>query len=347
MASLAPGEFAPQTVYLNTASFGLPPARATAALHHALDAWSTGDETPLTYDPLVPELRAATARLLRGAAPEHIALGPSVAALLAPVPAALPAGAEVLLAEGEFASVSLPFRHRDDLAVRTVPLDRLAAEVRPGTALVAVSVVQSADGRVTDLPELHAATRAHGARLLVDATQAAGWLPLRFADAEYWVLAAYKWLLGARSTAFFAAAPEAAADLHPLSPGWYSVEAPWSELYDPVHVAATSRRFDATPDWLGVLSTLRSLQLIEELTVDAIHDHDVALADHLRTGLTALGLRSVPGPSAIVSVPAPEDVTKRLREAGVVVSYRAGALRFSCHLYNDMSDINAALEAMA
>jgi selenocysteine lyase/cysteine desulfurase len=38
------------------------------------------------------------------------------------------------------------------------------------TTLVAVSAVQSADGRVADLDALHAASRATGARVLLDTT---------------------------------------------------------------------------------------------------------------------------------------------------------------------------------
>jgi len=44
----------------------------------------------------------------------------------------------------------------------------------PETALVALSAVQSADGRTGDLAAVRAAAAAHGARTLVDATHAAG-----------------------------------------------------------------------------------------------------------------------------------------------------------------------------
>ncbi len=346
MSSLAPHEFRSETAYLNTASYGLPANRALAATAEVNASWAAGKGGPMTHDSLVPELRAAFARLLAGAHADHIALGSGVAGLVGPVAAALPPGAEVLLAEGEFASVSSPFVHRGDLVVRVVPLAELAAQVRPETALVAVSVVQSADGRITDLSELRAATEANDARLLVDATQAAGWLPLSFADADYWVCATFKWLIGARSVAFFAATTESTAALRPVGPSWYAAEDRWTELYEPRALPVTTRRFDATPDWLGVVAASAGLSLIEELTVEKINAHNLDLADRFRAGLAELGREPVPGRSAIVVVPGAGELAPRLEQAGVIASARAGALRFAFHLYNDETDVDRALNAL-
>ncbi|MGY1944123.1 aminotransferase class V-fold PLP-dependent enzyme [Nocardia asiatica] len=347
MPSLAPDEFAPSTTYLNTASFGLPSARALAAVRDASASWASGRGAPTSeVDRLAPDLRAGFARLLAGATADDIALGSGVAGLIGPVATALPSGAEVLLPEGEFASVSMPFVYRDDLVVRFVPLPELAAQVRPETALVAVSVVQSADGRVTDLAELRAVTRANGARLLVDATQAAGWLPLRFADADYWVCATFKWLIGARSVAFLATPPELVPQLRPVGSSWYAAEDRWAELYRPVALPATARRFDTTPDWLGVEAALAGLSLIEELTVDKIGAHDLELADSFRAGLRELGYEPVAARSPIVSVPGAAELAPRLAQAEVIASARGGGLRFAFHLYNSADDVERALSAL-
>ncbi|MGW4364190.1 aminotransferase class V-fold PLP-dependent enzyme [Nocardia takedensis] len=344
--SLAPREFAPETVYLNTAALGLPAARSLAAVEEVNARWVAGRHDPRAADRHVEPLRAGFARLLAGARPEDIALGATVAGLIGPVVASLPAGAEVLLAENEFSSVSSPFHYRGDLAVRYVPLTELAERVRPQTALVAVSAVQSADGRVADLAALRAATLAHGADLLVDATQAAGWLPLRLADADYWVCATYKWLLGARSVAFFAVAPAAAHRLRPVSPGWYAAADRWTELYGPVALADSARRLDASPDWAGVVAAQQGLLLLEEIGVDAVRAHDLALAERLRAGAADLGYTPVPGPSAIVSIPGADAAGERLARAEVMVSTRGGALRAAFHLYNGDADVDRALDAL-
>lgn len=80
--------------------------------------------------------------------------------------------------------------------------------------LVAVSAVQSADGRVADLDALHAASRAAGARVL-DTTQAVGWLPVNASRFACTARGGYKWLLSPRGTAYFTINPTLIDDLTP------------------------------------------------------------------------------------------------------------------------------------
>ncbi|WP_216896277.1 aminotransferase class V-fold PLP-dependent enzyme [Nocardia alni] len=345
MKVLAPGEFEPETTYLNTAAYGLPPARTRAALDAVLADWAAGRRTPMS-DENVDRLRSSFARLLPGATGADVAVGNSVGALIGPVAAGLPAGAEVLVAEHDFASVTNPFRNRADLRLRAVALDRLAEQVRPDTALVAVSLAQSLDGRVVDAARLRAATRAHDALLLLDATQAAGWLPLRFADADFWVCATYKWLLGPRSVSFLAIAPQAAHAARPVSPGWYAAADRWAELYVPQRLADTARRHDSTPDGVGVTMLQSSLDLIHDLTVDAIGAHDRALAQRFRAGLADLGISPVPGDAPIVTIPDADTRAERLAAAEIITAARNGMLRFSFHLYNTPAQVDHALKVL-
>lgn len=118
-----------------------------------------------------------------------------------------------------------PFVVRGDLKVRSVPLESLADAVRPETALVAVSAVQSADGRLADLAAVRAAARAHGARTLVDASQSAGWLPLTAAEDDYTVAVAFKWLTCPRGVTFLVV-PEDLGGLTPVFAGWVAGRSP-------------------------------------------------------------------------------------------------------------------------
>ena len=95
------------------------------------------------------------------------------------IAANLPDGSEVLTATGDFTSILFPFYAQAGrgIRIREVPLERIAACVTPATTLVAVSAVQSADGRVADLDALYAATRATGARVLLDTTRLSGGCP--------------------------------------------------------------------------------------------------------------------------------------------------------------------------
>ncbi|MDJ0340601.1 aminotransferase class V-fold PLP-dependent enzyme [Streptomyces sp. PH10-H1] len=346
---------APGTTYLNTASVGLPPTRTAEALRLAIDDWAAGRPSFPRYEAAVGAARASFARLLATSV-ERVAIGSTVSGIVGKIAVQLPPGSEVLVADGDFSSLVNPFAARKDLALRIAPLAELAGAVRPGTALVAVSAAQSADGRLADLPAIRAAAAAHGARTLIDASQAAGWLPLCADDFDYLVCGAFKWLLGPHGVSFLTVRPGAEDGLSPAFAGGYAGEDPWGECYGPItDLAASARQFDTSPAFLDFVATAESLALIEELGVDAIHAHDVALAARFRAGVSALGHTPIPARpggggadgSAIVAVPAlPGVAADRLAGAGIQVSARAGNLRFSFHVYNSSADVDRALDVL-
>ncbi len=343
--SLVRTEFAPKNTYLNTASTGLMPARTVEAMRTALEAAAAGQPTDMFAD--VEAARASFARLA-GVPVRRVAAGASVAVYTGLIAASLPEGAEVLTAEGDFSSVVTPFHMRGDLKVRTVALEGIAEAVRPGTALVAVSAAQSADGRIADLPAIRTAAREHGARTYVDASQAAGWLPIEADAYDYVVAVAFKWLFCPRGVAFLVV-PEGFGSLTPLFAGWVAGEEPWDSCYGPVaELAHSARRFDESPALFSYTGARRSLELLEELGVDTVRAHDLSLADRFRTGLPALGHEPVPAPgSPIVSVPGLGHRQAELSGAGIEVSNRAGNLRAAFHLYNTSEDVDRLLDVLA
>lgn len=344
--SLVRAEFTPETTYLNTASNGLLPARAAAALQSAARL-RTGGRSLDQLSADVEACRAAHARLA-GVPVERVAVGATVALYTSLIAASLSPGAEVLTVEGDFSSVLNPFHTRGDLKVRAVPLERLADSVRPGTALVAASAVQSADGRIADLAALREAALAHGARTYVDFSQAAGWLPMTADAYDYSVTITYKWLLGLHGAAFLVV-PEDFGELTPVQAGWAAGENPWDSCYGPVTgLAHSARRFDSSPALFGYAALRASLGLIEEIGTDAIRAHDLALADRFRAGLAHLGRTPVPAPgSPVVSVPGLGRLQPELAKAGIQVSNRAGHLRASFHLYNTADDVDRLLDALS
>ncbi|MFD7401141.1 aminotransferase class V-fold PLP-dependent enzyme [Streptomyces sp. NPDC059866] len=343
--SLVRAEFAPKHTYLNTASTGLLPARTVAALRAA--ALSLAEGVPQDMFADVEACRAAFARIV-GVPASRVAAGASVAVHSGLIAAALPEGAEVLTAEADFSSLVNPFHVRRDLKVRSVPLERLAESVRPDTALVAVSAVQSVDGRIADLPAIREAARAHGARTFIDVSQAVGWLPLAADDFDYVSSVAYKWVVCPRGVAFLVV-PEDFGGLTPVFAGWAAGENPWDSTYGPVtELAHSARRFDESPALLAYTGARHSLALVEELGVAAVHAHDLSLADRFRAGLATLGHEPLPAPgSAIVSVPGLGQRQPDLSRAGVEVSDRAGNLRAAFHLYNTPADVDRLLDVLS
>ncbi|MEU9983986.1 aminotransferase class V-fold PLP-dependent enzyme [Streptomyces sp. NPDC050856] len=345
--SLAGAEFAPAQTYLNTATCGLLPRRAVTAVKELAEWNAQGRPGGVGSLEVVAAARARYARIA-GVGPDRVAVGGSVAVHAGLIAGSLPAGAEVLLAEGDFSSLLTPFAARGHLTTRYAPLEELAGAVRPGTALVAVSAVQSADGRVADLAAVREAAAGHGARLLVDTTQAVGWLPLDAGGYDYTVAGGYKYLCSPRGTSFLTVTEEAQESLPPLHAGWIAAEDLNGAPYGAVRsFAAAARRYDEPPAFLAYHGAERSLAVIEEVGVEAIHAHDTALAARFRAGVAALGHEPVPGDSAVVAVPGLGGREGELLEAGVVTAARAGNLRVAFHLYNSVADVDRALDVLS
>jgi selenocysteine lyase/cysteine desulfurase len=348
---LGGAEFAPETTYLNSASGGLLPHRTAAALRAALDESASYGTMGRDYFGPADDSRAAFARLL-GIPADRVAVGSSVAVQSAFVAGTLPPGSEVLVPEGDFSSLVNPLAAHPGLTLRTAPLDDLAAAVREGTTLVALSAVQSRDGRVADLAAVREAARTHGARTYLDVTQAAGWLPLCADDYDFVAAGAFKWLLCPRGTTFMAFGDPAGRGTAgwpaPLHAGWVAGADFDESCYGPIQQPApTARRFDEPHAHYSYVGARESLALIEETGVAAIHAHNTALADHYRAGLAERGFTPLPAPgSAIVSTPGLADAQGRLAEAGVTVSVRGGLLRAAFHLYNSTDDADRLLELL-
>ncbi|WP_236551579.1 aminotransferase class V-fold PLP-dependent enzyme [Aeromicrobium sp. 9AM] len=298
---------------------------------------------PIDYDTYIARSRELYASLVNVSA-HDVAVGSQVSAFAGVIAAGLPSGSEVIVARGDFTSIIFPFLAQESrgVRVREVPLEGIAAAVDGRTTLVAVSAVQSADGRIAPLDDLERACDQYGAKVLLDTTQAVGWLPI---DASRWAFTVgggYKWLMGPRGTAFMTIREHDAADLLPHAAGWYAGERPWDAIYGlPLRLATTARRFDVSPAWFSWVGQAPSLELLTEIGPAMLHKYSVHLANLFRT---EVGF--APGESAIVSVIPTGDINLALDESRLVAATRAGRLRLSFHICNTMQDAADAATAL-
>ena len=339
---MRPGEWDPAGPYLNTASYGLPPQVGWAALQAALEDWRGGRTSWEDWGRSAERARRCFARL--HAVPEtSVAIGATVSELVGLVAASIPDGSEVLTAEGDFTSLLYPWAVQEarGVRVRSAPLHDLADAVETSTDAVAVSAVQSATGEVADLAAISSAARGVDALVVVDATQACGWLPLDAGQFDAFICAGYKWLLAPRGTAYLVVGERLAPVLRPLHAGWYAGEDVHAGYYGlPLRLASSARRFDTSPAWFSWVGAAPALELLEEVGIEAIREHDVGLANRFRAGLE-LG----PSDSAIVSTSV-AGAAERMEAGGIRAATRAGSLRASFHLYNTEDDVDAALAAL-
>ncbi len=310
--------------------------------------------------------RAAAARLINSE-PDSVALIPSVsygfatAAKLLPIPQ----GATVLVLEDDHASPVLEWQTRAaEGAFRVAQVSRpadgdwTAAVVsaiedrrnRP-LALASISSVHWADGAVLDLQLIAATLRQAGAHLAVDATQAAGVIPLdvREVDPDFVVFPTYKWLLGPYGRAFLYIAPrhQAGMPLEQTVSGRRRITSDATVyLQDTDHVA-DARRFDMGQRDYFVTMEMASvgMEFVTGLGAREIADYTGQLTEQAVSELPA---RLIPKAASraphILSLQVEpdraKDIETRLAADKIFVSARLGRLRLSPHVYNTADDID-------
>lgn len=332
--------WSPAGVYCNTATYGLPPRPAWDALQAVLADWRGGRTSWEHWGESTEAARAAFARIV-GVEVARVAVGSTVSELVGSVVTALPAGTRVIVPDIEFTSNLFPYLVQSRLDVRTVPVAAVADAVADGAGAVAFSAVQMSTGEVADVDAILEAASAVDAVTICDATQAVSWLPIDAGRFDAVVCGAYKWLMSPRGTAFLTVSDRMLESAVPQSAGWYAGEDVHASYFGPpLRLARSARRLDLSPAWFCWVGTAPALELIEQIGVRAIHDHDVALANRFRAGL---GMEAAN--SAIVSADVP-DAAARLERAGIVAAMRGGRLRTSWHVYNDERDVDRVLEVV-
>jgi selenocysteine lyase/cysteine desulfurase len=335
-------EFGDPRGYLAVASIGIPPRRTVEALRADLDAWSVADRDPQGYDPVIARTRENYARLV-GIDVSRVAIGAQTSVEAALVAAAVPPGAEVLAVEGDFSSLMAPFASRPDFRLRAVPLTALADSITENTWLVVFSLVQSSTGVVADADSITEAAARHNALTFCDTTQAAGVLPVDATRFDFTVCHTYKWLCSPRGVAFLTMNERGESLLTPNQVGWYAGDDPWQNCYGTdLDLAPGARKFDVSPAWQAWIGAEQSIGLFADLDIAEVWERTAGLGDAL---CDALGIPQQHQP--IVAWPdASGHDLRTLIDAGIRVSGRAGRLRASFHLWNDLSDVEAVVQAL-
>jgi selenocysteine lyase/cysteine desulfurase len=333
-------------IYLDTASYGLPPAATVATIRTALDDWAAGSADWIAdWDNAGDRCRELVAPML-GVPTEEVALQPAVSVGAAIALTSVRTGDEIVVPRDEFASILLPAlaaAQQRGATVRRVEFSALAESLSERTALVLSSHVRSNDGRTQDLAALGAAAARVGAWVLLDATHSLGVLPVDAARhrIHYVVAAAYKHLLCPRGVAFLRVPAEHFPHTLPITGSWRGARAPYDYYYGPelADLAPTAARYDVSLAWHPWLGAAASLAFLAGIPAGSRRDWCVGLADDLAD---RLGVR--PTGSSVLAVPVRDAAAARaaLRAAGITGSGRGGVLRLSFHLYNDAVDVAAA-----
>jgi len=365
-----PWAIAGDQIFLNHASTGPLPQRAVDRIQEltALRAQPWRYTTEMQFDELA-NARVRCARLI-GAEPREIALTVNTSYGLNLAARALPfeRGDIVITSDREYPSNVYPWMELE--AARGVKLERipcagilpdedaiLAALDRPRVRCVVLSWVSFATGYRIDLERVGRACRERGIWFVLDAIQGVSAAPLdvRSMPVDIVACGGQKWLLAPWGSGFVWLRPDLVDSLRPVDVSWMATRCSddFTRLTDyDFTYRENARRFEViTLPYQDFAGLNESLDVFFEVGLETVYERVERLTGRIVDwALGTTGVRLVTPPelrrrAGIVAV-APRDAkaaSERLTRAGVVHSFREGAIRLSPHFYNTEEEIDRAL----
>ena len=358
--------------YFNTASLApqLQAVRAAgeAALERRSRPWEISAADWFTD---VERLRFLFAQLV-GSSPEAIALVPATSYGFAVAARNLPldAGRRVLVLAEEYPSGIYSWRaaaRRSGAEVLTVSresgqswADAVIAALDERVAIVSVPNVHWTDGTFVDLGPISDRARELGARLVIDASQSLGAMPLDVGELrpDFLVSVGYKWLLGPFGLGYLYVAEEH-REGEPLEQNWivragsedFAGLVDYRDEYQP-----GARRFDVGGRTKFELTpmAIAALEQIAEWEVPRIAATLTLRTSEIARRAAGLGLDPVPdedrGPHMLgLRLPesARDGVLSALKARNCFAALRGSSLRVAPHLHTTDEDVERLFEGLA
>lgn len=360
--------------YLDAATQGPLPLAAGRAARDAIAAKERPHRIKHTlYGSMVAELRALHARLFR-CRDEQVAIttGAGHAVNVVARGLSLGEGDEVVLPRSEFPSNRYPWLWLARRGVKVVEVEpdhpsgavsaeKLAAAVTEKTRVVAFALVSYLHGGRIDPAPVVAAARKVSAVTVMDASQAAGAMPIDFGASGVDLLTAsgYKHLLGPYGTGVGLFSPALLAKLPVGDIVWWAVTG--SEDFNHLpgadfQLKEGAARFDAhePASFVNGAALAECLRFVLEVTPQAVQAQARALIDRLTARLPpGIAVASPEGAqkSHIVCLAGPDpkataEAHQKLAAAKVVTSLRGDRIRVSPHVYSTEADVDRLVEAL-
>jgi len=339
--------------YLNTATFGQLPRRATDAVarHFAHRDELACADFLAWYDD-ADRTRAKIGRLIN-CEPDDIAFVPNASTALGLLLAGLDwcPGDHVLTLEHEFPNNLYAPGLLERFGVETTACswERFYESVNARTRLAILSSVNYNTGFAPPLAEVADFLHSRDVLLFIDGTQSVGALRFDVARVQPDMLAVhgYKWLLSPNGAGFFYIAPQLRDRLQPNVVGWRS-HRDWRNVDNLHHgvpeLLPSAEKYEGGSVSFALLYAMEaSLDLILEIGPDVIEQRVLDLAAKARGMLGEVGAAITHCGSPIVAARFENrDVSalsRALKEQRVLVAARRGHLRVSPHLYNNEQDL--------
>jgi len=257
----------------------------------------------------------------------------------------------------EYPSVVGPFALRHGVRLRqargSAP-DRLAQITDNRTRIIATSYVSYLTGERIDLKPLRALADQHNTLLLVDYTQASGYLPIDASIADFAFTACYKWMFGITGVAVAYWNRTRQPHWLPASAGWHSI-APGTRGYDttPVLKPDAMRFTRGNPAHCPIYVLNSAISYLSQYDMRDVQTHvqtlTVALVDALNAHQIQVTTPHDPerhGASVCIASPNAAAIVDALYQQGIYTWNGQGRIRISFHGYNTMQDVERTAAAL-
>jgi cysteine desulfurase/selenocysteine lyase len=348
--------------YLNTAAAG-PLARSTmaAASLYYEQMMQDGDVHWDKWLEKREEVRARVASFIN-AEPDEIGFTTNTSSGMNLIIDALEDQGEIISNELEFPVTIIPWMHRKipvhivKAAAGVVRLDDTLRAMNSKTGVLSQSYVQFSNGFRTDLDELGNNKGRHW--LVVNASQAAGALQIDVKRMCIDALCAtgHKWMLAGYGSGFIYISRELQSRTRPRSIGWLSVQNPYANINNEVHLRAdvSARAEMGCPHFAGIFALGAAIELMQRIGLSEIEQRALQLNRLLTDSLSEAGWKVLSplhderfrSAETLVRASDPSQLVQQLAQEKILVTEKPEGLRVATDFFNNESDVENLISSL-
>ncbi len=337
--------------YFNTASFG---AISNVSLENQQtwlqDMLLRGNQSYAQWLADYQSLKADLAKYIH-AMPDEVAFFTDVSDGINKLAECLQGKREVVLVEGDFPSVTLPWINRRYAITWITQQDlqdtaRLSDVLKTKDKILCVSWVFYTTGFKTDVEKIGEICRQYDCLFALDATQGLGasLIDVKAAKVDFMVASAFKWLMAGYGVAVGYVSRKLLHDLPVVQGGSHTLKDFASTDLSTSNLKTGADRFETGHPKFQAISMLKSsFDEMQLIGTTAIAERAQTLAGELTDQLIVIGktpLVTAPANrSSIVSIAYSEQTVALLKDAGIIFTARSNYIRFAVYFYNNTADV--------
>ena len=264
----------------------------------------------------------------------------------------------IVCEQENFPSVLYFYARQKGLELITVPVDKLVDAIDERTLLVPTSHVLFKSSYLQDARAIVEKAHKVGAHVVLDCFQSAGVVPLNVTalEVDFAVGGCLKWLCGGPGNGWLYVRKDLIDTLEPRLTGWQAHARPFGFEMPPLAYTKGPMRFlNGTPQIPALYAATEGLRIVNEVGVETIRAHSIALTTRLLERLLELGFPSLTpresarrGGTVCVNPDGSEAIARELLAHDFLIDWRPDAgIRISPHFYNTTDECDAIVTEIA